>query len=463
MKHLLIICCVFISFSFYGQTFNGNWKSIGYGRMLSIKNQNYILKDYTSISCITNSKGNLSDLVENISLTKDTLLMKIGINNYYFVKTDTKICDKTKNKKNDPIYNFEVLAETFNKHYAFFDTRNINWQKMYNKYRSRVTHRTTELELFLIIYEMMNEFNDGHLGISVPKHIEKNALKLLLKKRTQNASSIKEINEWDLAKKVSENLLDTIKTKRNGIIRWGILKSNIGYIQINQMLGFADYGIPNTNDFNTFWSKYSSKTSKKSDAEIATDEREGVESILGEVMKDLKNTKVLIVDVRFNGGGNDEVSLKILSNFNKEKKQIGVKMAKYNDGYSKPVPIWIQGSTDAYTKPVYLLTSKASASATEIFVLGSLCLENFTKIGGFTEGIFSDILDKRLPNGWEFSLSNEIYLDHLGNNYEVKGIKPDVLLYKSNSITGQFQQIVNEVNNNIDKAVLRVLEIMNEK
>lgn len=462
MKHLLIICCAFISFSFYGQSFNGNWKSIGYGRMLSIKNQNYILKDYTNISCITNSKGNLSDLAENISLIKDTLLIKIGINNYYFVKTDTKICDKTKNKKNDPTYNFEVLAETFRNHYAFFELRSINWDKMYKKYCSKVTHKTTKPELFLIIYEMMNEFNDGHLDISVPKHIEKEALELLLKKRKQNTSSIKEINEWDLAKKVSENLLDTIKSRRNGIIRWGILKSNIGYIQINQMLGFADYGIPNTNDFNTFWSKYSSKTSKKTDAEIATDEREGVKNLMGEVMKDLKNVKALIVDVRFNGGGNDEVSLEILSNFNLEKKQIGVKKAKYNDGYSKQVPLWIQGSTNAYTKPVYLLTSKASASATEIFVLGSLSLENFTRIGGFTEGIFSDTLEKKLPNGWEFSLSNEIYLDNLGNNYEVKGIKPDVLLYKSNSISGQFQQIVNEVNNNKDKAVLRVIEIMNE-
>lgn len=43
-----------------------------------------------------------------------------------------------------------------------------------------------------------------------------------------------------------------------------------------------------------------------------------------------------------------------------------------------------------------LLTSKASASATEIFVLDTLSMDNVMRIGGNTEGITSDILEKAL-------------------------------------------------------------------
>lgn len=462
MKILSILLFAFISLSFYGQTFNGNWKSIGYGRVLSIKNNKYKLKDYTSKSCTLNSRGKLTELTNRIKLSNDTLQIKMGINDYFFVRANSKFCKNTKTKKNDPIYNFEVLAETFKNHYAFFDLRNINWQKMYETYRSKITSKTTKPELFLVFYEMLNEFHDGHLDISVPENIEKKAIKLLLKNVKINDSVDEQINEWDLAKKVSETFLDSIKSKRNGIIRWGIFNNNIGYLQINQMLGFANYKITNTNDFISFWKKYLNKTSNKSDVEIILDERSGVKSIMNEVMKDLINTKALIVDVRFNGGGNDAVSLEILKYFNRNKKQIGTKKAQNGDGFTKETSLWLEAYNKAYTKPVYLLTSKATASAAEVFVMATLSLNHFTRIGGNTEGIFSDMLDKKLPNGWEFSLSNEIYFDKQANNYELTGIKPDVLLYKSNTIPKQFQQILNEINNMKDKAVLKTIEMINQ-
>lgn len=36
-----------------------------------------------------------------------------------------------------------------------------------------------------------------------------------------------------------------------------------------------------------------------------------------------------------------------------------------------------------------------------------------------------EALEKELPNGWAFSISNEIYMDNQGNNYENKGIPVD--------------------------------------
>jgi len=33
-----------------------------------------------------------------------------------------------------------------------------------------------------------------------------------------------------------------------------------------------------------------------------------------------------------------------------------------------------------------------------------------TQIGLNTQGVFSDVLGRRLPNGWRFGLPNEVYL-----------------------------------------------------
>jgi C-terminal processing protease CtpA/Prc len=47
-------------------------------------------------------------------------------------------------------------------------------------------------------------------------------------------------------------------------------------------------------------------------------------------------------------------------------------------------------------------------------------------LGRRTFGVFSDTLYRHLPNGWEFTLSNEIYRAPDGASYEGVGIPPQV-------------------------------------
>lgn len=88
-----------------------------------------------------------------------------------------------------------------------------------------------------------------------------------------------------------------------------------------------------------------------------------------------------------------------------------------------------KGSDDkgaTYTKPVYLVISDITVSAAEIFVLCMKDLPRVKTIGKPTRGALSDILGKSLPNGWDFGLSNEIYLDSSGVCFEAKGIPPNI-------------------------------------
>ncbi|MCB0447606.1 MAG: hypothetical protein KDD03_08860, partial [Gelidibacter sp.] len=353
----------------FSQSYNGTWESLGYGRLLTIENDKFEIKDYTNISCITSMKGKLDELTDKITLKNDTLIIANGINDYFFVLRNSDKCINRKQKKNDPIYNFEVLAETFKNHYAYFKERNIDWDKMYQKYRTQITESTTKPELYLVIKEMLDEFGDEHIQFSAPDKIEKKAMQLVAEK--SNTEKTKKIPSWKLAEQVAETFLNPIKSKRGGTIRWGILNNNIGYLQVNQMLGFGDYGIDDNTTVPEFWQQYIPKISTKSVIALTNDEHKGISKILDEVMQDLKNCKALILDMRFNGGGKDEVGLEILSRFNPEKKQIGIKKAINGNGFSTEVPIYIEGTENAFTKPIYLLTTRASASATEICVLAS--------------------------------------------------------------------------------------------
>src|SRR5271165_2891061 len=65
----------------------------------------------------------------------------------------------------DPEENFKVLWETFNKRYPFFQVRNVNWKNQRDTYRSRVTSKTSDDELFEIFCQMLDPLNDGHVEL----------------------------------------------------------------------------------------------------------------------------------------------------------------------------------------------------------------------------------------------------------------------------------------------------------
>lgn len=204
------------------------------------------------------------------------------------------------------------------------------------------------------------------------------------------------------------------------------MENNIGYIQIKAMFLFADLDL---NDSlvkeNGFVSTYMDAFNKLSYEQQITEEVAGIRNIMSIIMNDLQETEFIIVDVRFNGGGQDIVALEILKHFNNIKKQIASKKARHNGGYSKKTPIFLETAQNSYTKPVYLLTSQQSASATDMMALASMELPQFKRIGSHTNGAISDALQKKLPNGWYFSLSNEVYTDLNNKHYENIGIPVD--------------------------------------
>lgn len=134
-------------------------------------------------------------------------------------------------------------------------------------------------------------------------------------------------------------------------------------------------------------------------------------------------------------GGFDFVSLEILKYFINTETKLFSKKAKFLEGFTEPQNFSINPADKTYNKPVFLLTSHQTASAAEIFTLGSMKIKNITRVGSNTKGIFSDVLEKKLPNGWTLNISNEVYQSDEGICYENVGIPPNKEInYPTNTI-----------------------------
>lgn len=91
-----------------------------------------------------------------------------------------------------------------------------------------------------------------------------------------------------------------------------------------------------------------------------------------------------------------------------------------------PQPLFLEPvKRPEFSGPTYVLTSDVTASAAESLTLAFRALPTVTHVGARTRGALSDAFEKKLPNGWIVTLSNEVYLDHKGNSWEGTGIPPD--------------------------------------
>ena len=410
MRKLLFIL-VFIPLVFFGK-FNTDsffqvkeelkntlWEQEGYNRILKIGDSDYTYFNKDNFSCSELVQGDFNGRFKIIHHKEDLLILNAGgIVDYRFKRiTETpKICNgERKEKNNSYLLNFNSFWETFDRNYAFFKERNINWGEIYNEYLPKVKTVKTDSAFGILLKDIVNRFNDGHIRLELPESS---------KSQTFNSP----YSKADILNNITSKYLTNSYQYNDGLVRWGVTTNkDVGYIGITDMNGFS-----NTEESNQPLEEFEN-------------EIKGVEFVMSKILEDLNSTTSIIIDLRFNGGGYDTVSLKLLSYFIDEKKHILSIKAKTKNGFTPEQKYYIQPSKKS-AKKVYLLTSPFSSSATEIFVLGSLSFDNFIRLGSRTNGIFSEILWKQLPNGWEYSLSNEVFMDTNNNSYEGEGIDVDI-------------------------------------
>lgn len=450
----------------------GVWENEGYGRIIEIKKKKTYIYDLCKINCNASEVMPNKILLNEFKITKtspSTLEVQDGVTKYYFNKIESlpKLCtQKVKNKK-DPFYNFDVLWQTFKENYCYFKERNVDWDALKTKYKTEITADLKPFELLLIMDKMVLELKDGHSNMFVPDNLTKDYRKHIDAKqkvrRKQLLDSLGQdfklfpINVDSTRLKVIGNYVKDVKTYNFGLVNYGLINNDIAMVQINGMEGFANYNIPSDISEDKAEKLYEKSADKSKN--YTKDNADGTAYIMDKVIREIKNTKACIIDIRFNGGGYDEVQLEILKRFATKDTIAIYKKARKGNGFTKKQPFYVTPTKNAYKGKVFILTSHHTASAAEDFVLCAMAARpDAIRIGSNTEGIFSDLLNKKLPNGWDYSLSNEIYETPNGKSYEAVGIEPHYNIEYHKKGYWFYREFLENVGKK-DKAIEKALEL----
>jgi hypothetical protein len=424
--------------------FEGIWSAPAYGRIIEIVGDQYRQFELTESSCLLSeeeSEVSLEDYEsvfevdpELQTLTDPGFNGVIGFHapavKYHRIEALPETCEQPIAQVDDPGYqhdpwrDFELFWDTFNELYVSFDNRGVDWNAQYQSGISQLRPDISESEFFEVLVQQIKPLKDPHVEITAEdigntffsnrplideillhEYVEANNLSLPVEK--EHVAAINEYIGQNLS--LIENIVgsyadapEAIKSAANGQLKWFNIGS-VSYLKIGAMWGFS------------------------SDPDDDLLELETLEQALDLVLADIQDSTGLIIDVRLNEGGHDFLSMAIASRFIDSQRHVLSKQARLGNSTTERVDLILEPrGSQQYLGPIALLTSATTTSAAEVFTLMMSSLPNVTLIGEATQGALSDMLEKLLPNGFEFTLSNEFYYDTAGNWYEGAGIPVDV-------------------------------------
>jgi carboxyl-terminal processing protease len=411
-----------VQVSWYADT-KGVWLQQGYGNLMEINDSTYTVYQLNEATCIKQGSWSLDSLNEslnskhkNASLDHLTLAYTNNDTLLRFDKTAVlpALCENGGSQYSlDPELNFAALWHTFTEQYAFFGQRAIDWQETFERYSQQVNSTMTEPQLFTIFSQMMAQLKDGHVGLvsQSQTYTAGEPAKVTLRiydefAQQTEVSSLEAYIDQQLTvieHAIVDYLNGVVTQGANDKLAWGKLSPSVGYLLIRQMTGF-------------------SANSDASDLENLQALRPAISS----AMAQLTDTDAMVIDLRLNGGGQTKSALAIAGYFVEQSMPAYTVKAKFAGDYTERQTIDLQPSVSSgYVGPVVILISGLTASAAELFVVTMRERGNVTIVGETTEGIFSNKLNRQLPNGWHFSLSNEVYQTMQGDVLEAVGIVPD--------------------------------------
>jgi len=291
---------------------------------------------------------------------------------------------------------FEHLWKDFDGRYALFSQKRVDWDMLYKVYRPKVTSKTNDDELFEIMSSMLTHLNDLHVRLDSRDPARSfrsgKSHEVIMEQFGTVENFINYFRQRPIDKKYVQSEL---QERHENIFAYAWLTDDIGYFHFSK---FSDI--------------------KKSAA------------VADEIVDYFKNAKGLIIDVRRNGGGDDKVGKAIADRFADEKRLYMTTQEKNgpgHDDFAEPVEWYVEPDGPfQFTKSIILLTDFTSGSAAENFALAMRVLPHATIVGDFTAGCFADADAAKLPNGWYYSLSVNLFKDHKGFCWEGIGVPPDL-------------------------------------
>ena len=404
----------------------GIWKSDGYGFVLVATGDSLLAFEVTETTCVPSFKAvrrtetppgaeaayEADREVLAVMAGPDSSqkhLKSAGAASYMVIRrlaARPAVCDQP--TPNTPAGNFEVFAATWAEHYILFDQKGADWQGVVATARAKVTPTTTPEQLFDIMQGMIAPFEDAHTFISADSI--KRSFHLLRKGTDRIAKGgMADFRTKDLPGILAvtdRKLTGALRTWCNDQVQYGHVDDSTGYLRILSESGYA-------------------KTGGFAAGLVA------LEAALDTIFTDPKLTG-LVIDVRINFGGADPYGLALAARlagseylaYSKEARIDPADRTKWTPGQPSTVR---PSSRPGFRGPVVELMGPITISAGETTTQALMGrIPKIVRIGENTQGVFSDVLGRRLPNGWNFGLPNEVFRTANGKTFDGPGIPPDV-------------------------------------
>lgn len=428
--------------------YQGVWLAPAYGRGIEVKNDTLTLFDYTTDFCFESPFSGVlefDDLESAFELQNNNTEMELKLGNgagdiyapgeVYSKELEMPAAcaqglmpqagdsNYTADFEKDLAYFYQVFKEFS----ISIELQQLDWESIYMSAEQALAVNPTASTLTSSLIDMMVPLKDSHTSLGdedadenisfsgkplyvtllLQEFLDLNNLSQIENQEQEQAAVVYIEEQIDLLNNIIFGYADSeadITVAANDMLIWFQL-DGIGYLQIAGMSGFAG---------------------DDNDEEQALS---ALETALDQAMNDLQYTQGLIIDVRRNSGGMDFISLAIASRFTDTKTPVYKKQARLGSARTalREVSISPRGNFQ-YINPIVLLTSASTESAAEIFSMSMANLPHVSLIGEATQGAFSDSLEKSLPLGMPFSLSNEYYLTLDGEWLEGKGVPVDIEL-----------------------------------
>ncbi|MFF2809280.1 S41 family peptidase [Streptomyces sp. NPDC058000] len=405
---------------------DGVWRTDGYGTLVTIKGSALKTYETTAVSCLSGqvtgvragAPGADGSLRFTVPDSAPLTVAPVGADGARMAFAD-KAGHHTLHRAGalpgrcgarpagDPRAVFDVFWQTYAENYPFFRARGIDWNAVRDRYRPRITAKTTDAELLAVLHAMIEPLNDAHTRVIAGPD------RWFAGKRPGTVLPTPEFTtRVDAA--IAANLGPHTVQRHwaQGKLSYADLPGRIGYFRVTQFARYTKQG---------GYAGEVAELDRALDAIFTKARTQGPTALRG-----------LVLDLRVNGGGSDALGLRIASRLT-DRPYLAYRKRARNDPadarkFTTPEPVSVRPHRGpVYTGPLAVLTSRLTISAGETFTQ-SLTGRSpaLTRIGENTQGVFSDILERALPNGWSFGLPNEEFLTADGRTFDGPGIPPAV-------------------------------------
>lgn len=276
---------------------------------------------------------------------------------------------------------YKELIKLLKDHYSYYDLRGIDWKALEKKRRSKIVAAASTRTWVKQVADMLSEAKDPHLWLTYKDQTT-----------PTYARKVKLNFHMDGVKVVLPSLAE-----RNQCVHAARTDDDIGYILITTL-----------------------SSARKGELEQVQD-----------VLREYKDCKALIIDLRPNSGGAEPLAMPIAAWFIKGEKVYSKDVYRDPDaegGFSEVLDRKIKGNDppNRFDKPVAVLSGPGIMSSAESFLLMLKQGEKVTLVGASSYGSSGNPKPFKLPNDVEVFIPAWKDMMPDGSILEGKGVPPDV-------------------------------------